>query len=99
MAAQGIVIAESGGAVATLNWNDSTKTATTITVDNTKGAQPVTFTMVVSGTSHSTTVQPGNISTLAFPTALAVIVNQIANKPGVTGLTFSGLQAYGMGTG
>jgi hypothetical protein len=95
MAARTIILAQTDGCTATLNWNDTTNTATTITVDNTLGDQAVTFYVVTGGVHQSSTVQPGSTGTIAFPTARSVTID--SPKPG--SIVITGLTSFGIGTG
>lgn len=95
MAARTLFLAGTNGCGANLNWNDATNTATGVTVDNTLGAQPVTYYLKTGAFTRSLTVQPGLSSQTIFPSALSVTLD--SRKPG--SLVITGLTSFGIGTG
>jgi hypothetical protein len=87
-------LAATNGCVANLNYNTTTLTALSVTVDNTLGDQAVTFYINAGLFSRSITQQPGVSSDIVFPSALSIV---LGGAPGQ--LTMIGLTSFGIGTG
>lgn len=93
MATQTQILAQSNGCVATLNWNNSTNTATSVSVNNTQGNAAATF-QIQTSTLQSATVQPGATATITFPTALSLTIGtSTAGTQTLKGLTFFSMAA------
>jgi len=66
--------------------------ATGVTVDNTNGIETVRFFITINDQTLSTTVNQGQISTITFPLAAAVVLS-------LNLMTIAGYSGHGIGSG